>query len=98
MTPEQERDRGLNARLLLENDLLQEAMSAIEGEVVKQWEQCPTRDKEGKKACWQLHKTAKKFRRLLEGHVQTGRLAEENLRRIEESRLARLGRAIRRAA
>ena len=98
MTPEQERDRGVNARLLLENDLLQEAMSAIEGEVVKQWEQCPARDKEGKEACWQLLKTAKKFRRLLEGHVQTGRLAEENLRRIEESRLARLGRAIRRAA
>ena len=72
MTLEQERDRGVEARLLL--------------------------DKEGKEACWQLLKTAKKFRRLLEGHVQTGRLAEENLRRIEESRLARLGRAIRRAA
>ena len=56
------------------------------------------KDKEGKDACWQLLKTSKKFRRLLEGHIQTGRLAEENLRRIEESRLARLGRAIRRAA
>ena len=98
MTPEQERDRGVEARLLLDNDLLQAALSSIEGEVVSQWERCPARDKEGKVACWQMLKTAKKIRRLLEGHVQTGRLAEENLRRIEVSRLARLGRAIRPAA
>lgn len=97
MTPEQEMHRGDEARLLLENETLKAALDAIESEVVNQWEQCPARDKDGKEALWQLLKTSKKFRRLLAGYVETGNLARENLKRHEESRLARMGRALRRA-
>lgn len=89
--------RGDEARRLLDNEVLQEALNAIESEVVSQWEQCPARDKEGKEALWQLLKTSKKFRRLLTGYVETGNLARENLKRHEESKLARMGRALRRA-
>ncbi len=89
--------RGDEARRLLDNEVLQEALDAIESEVVSQWEQCPARDKEGKEALWQLLKTSKKFRRLLVGFVETGNLARENLKRHEESKLARMGRALRRA-
>lgn len=89
--------RGDEARRLLDNEVLQEALNAIESEVVTQWEQCPARDKEGKEALWQLLKTSKKFRRLLVGFVETGNLARENLKRHEESKLARMGRALRRA-
>lgn len=89
--------RGDEARRLLDNEVLQEALNAIESEVVSQWEQCPARDKEGKEALWQLLKTSKKFRRLLVGFVETGNLARENLKRHEESKLARMGRALRRA-
>lgn len=96
MTPEQEMHRGDEARRLLENEVLQAALDAIESEVVNQWEQCPARDKDGKEALWQLLKTSKKFRRLLTGYVETGNLARENLKRHEESRLARMGRALRR--
>ena len=59
--------------------------------VVAQWEQCPARDKEGKEALWQLYKTAKKFRSLLNGYVQTGKLATETLAQYErESALKRI--------
>jgi len=75
--------RGDEARRLLENEVLQAALDAIESEVVNQWEQCPARDKDGKEALWQLLKTSKKFRRLLTGYVETGNLARENLKRHE---------------
>ena len=94
MTPEQERDRGTEAQLLLDNDLLKSAIDAIEAEVLQQWEECPARDKEGRETIWLLYKTTKKFRRLLTGYVETGQLARENLRRIEESRLKGLFRRI----
>lgn len=90
MTPEQEAHRGDEAARLLENDLFKEALNAIEAEVVKQWQDCPARDKEGKEALWQLMKTAQKFRRILVGHIETGKLARENLRRMEQSRLRTL--------
>ena len=78
--------RGQRAAQLLDDAVLVEALEAIELEVVTQWEQCPARDKDGKEALWQLFKTSKKFRGLLLGYVQTGKLATENLRRHEEPR------------
>jgi hypothetical protein len=94
MSPEQERDRGTEAKLLLENDLLNGALDAIEAEVLRQWEECPARDTEGRETIWLLYKTTKKFRRLLTGYVETGKMAQENMRRFEESRLKGLLRRI----
>jgi hypothetical protein len=95
MTPIDEQTRGQAAQMLLDNELLRQALDAIEAEVVDQWEKCPARDAEGKEALWQLFKTSKKFRALLNGYVQTGKLASENLKRFDEqeSRLRRLFKA-----
>ena len=78
--------RGHKATELLENTLLQEALDAIEREVVEQWAECPARDKDGKEALWQLMKTAQKFRRILTGYVDTGKLASDTLKRFEEKK------------
>lgn len=78
--------KGQISQSLLENELLNEALDAIEKEVVSQWAECPARDKEGKEALWQLMKTSQKFRRILEGYVQTGKLATEQLKAFEEKR------------
>lgn len=94
MTPIEEQTRGQEAQMLLDSELLQEALSAIEAEVIAQWEKCPARDAEGKEALWQLYKTSKKFRAVLTGYVQTGKLASEQLKRFEEQgRLRRLFKA-----
>ena len=95
MTPIDEQTRGQAAQMLLDNELLRQALDAIEAEVVEQWEKCPARDAEGKEALWQLFKTSKKFRAVLNGYVQTGKLASENLKRFDEkeSRLRRLFKA-----
>lgn len=89
MDAQRESDRGIEARILLENSLLQDALKAIETEVVEQWAACPARDTEGKEALWQLMKTAQKFKGILTGYVQTGQLASENMRKFEEKRTFR---------
>lgn len=86
MTPSEQQLRGEHARVLLENAMLKEALDAIEAEVVQQWGECPARDKDGKEALWQLYKTLQKFRNLLTGYVETGRIASEKMRHIEEKR------------
>ncbi len=83
---ESEVNRGHSAEALLDNPVLQEALGAIEGEVVAQWEACPARDNEGREQLWMLYKISKKFRGLLDGYVQTGKLASENLRLEKEKR------------
>jgi hypothetical protein len=78
--------RGQISSSLLENELLNEALDAIEKEVFDQWMQCPARDKEGKEALWQLAKTAQKFRGVLTGYIETGKLATAQLKQFEEKR------------
>jgi hypothetical protein len=91
MTAIEEQTRAQRAAELLENETLKQALEAIESEVVRQWGECPARDKDGKEALWQLYKTAQKFRNLLNGYVETGKLATENLRRHDEqSKIRRL--------
>ena len=89
MTENELHNQALKGQLsssLLENELLQEALDAIDKEVMEQWIACPARDHEGKEALWQLIKTSRKFRTILEGYIETGKLASEQLRQFEEKR------------
>lgn len=76
--------RGQYAQQLLDSALLKEALDAIEKEVFDQWVDCPARDTGGKEALWQLIKTSRKFREILTGYINTGKLATANLKRFEE--------------
>lgn len=84
-----DQDRGIAALSLLENELLKEALAAIDKEVMEQWIECPARDKEGKEALWQLIKTSRKFRSILNGYIQSGKLATEQLKRYEKESFLR---------
>lgn len=80
----EQQTRGTEARMLLDNPIMKEALDAIEKEVFDQWMQCPARDKDGKEALWQLAKTAQKFRGILTGYIETGKLATEQMKQFEE--------------
>ena len=80
----EQQTRATEAQMLLDNRVLNEALDAIEKEVFDQWMQCPARDKEGKEALWQLAKTAQKFRGILTGYIETGKLATEQMKHFEE--------------
>lgn len=81
--------RGHNAAMLLDNDLLKEALAAIDKEVMEQWINCPARDKDGKEALWQLIKTSRKFKDILTGYIETGKLATETMKHFEKRSLLR---------
>ena len=84
-------DRGHVALSLAQNELLSEALDAIDKEVMEQWIECPARDKEGKEALWQLIKTSRKFRSILTGYMESGKLATEQLKHFEkQSKLSRM--------
>ena len=85
----EQQGRGQVALQLLENELLQEALDAIDREVMEQWIGCPARDKEGKEALWQLIKTSRKFREVLNGYIDTGKLAKHMLAQYEEKSFLR---------
>lgn len=80
----EQQTRGQYAMSLLENELLKGALDAIDKEVMEQWIACPARDKEGKEALWQLIKTSRKFRDILTGYIETGKLATAELKRFEK--------------
>ena len=82
-----QQDKGHLAFSLAENELLNEALEAIDKEVMEQWIECPARDKEGKEALWQLIKTSRKFRSILNGYIQSGKLATEQLKRYDKASL-----------
>jgi ABC-type metal ion transport system substrate-binding protein len=82
--------RAHKAQALLDDELLNEALDAIDAAVIEQWEACPARDAEGKEALWQLKKTASKFRNILRGYIENGKLATEQLKAFEEKRRFRV--------
>lgn len=75
MDQEQERIRGEKARQILNDELVVEAFSLIEKQIIEQWEQAPARDKEGKEHLWIYYKVLKKFKAHLEDVLNTGKMA-----------------------
>jgi hypothetical protein len=67
--------RGDHAKRLIEDELLNEAINTIEKEILDQWEACPVRDVDGRELLWKYFKTARKFRGILEGVLQNGKVA-----------------------
>ncbi len=75
MTPQEIESRATRAGQLLNDPLFQEAFSLIEREIIDQWEACPVRDVEGREILWRYYKTANKFRGVLQGALESGKVA-----------------------
>ena len=92
MTPDELKVRGENAARLLGDRLLNESLDAIEREIMQEWEACPARDVEGREELWKYYKLAKKFRGILQGMVESGKVAafheQEKRTFMEKSREA----------
>jgi len=60
----------------LQDKLLIESLDTIEREAIAEWESCPARDTEGRELIWQFYKAAKKFRGVLQGMAQDGKMVQ----------------------
>jgi hypothetical protein len=78
-TPEQEIRRAERARQLLEDPLTAEALDAIESNVLSWWEESNVKDVEFRERCWAIYSSARKFRKLMQSHMETGKLAREQI-------------------
>lgn len=82
MTPAELKSRGENAARILGDRLMAESFDLLEKEIIESWEKCPVRDAEGREELWRLYKTAKKFKGIFEGIIQSGQVV--NLREIQK--------------
>lgn len=95
MTPEEALRRANRAGQLYGDALLQETLDFMEKEVSEAWLACPIRDSEGREALWRMGVTTRKFRDLLRGTMESGKLAAEQIRQKEETLAKRAANAVR---
>ena len=81
MSAAEDIQRAEHAKALLSDKVLKEALDSIEKEIMERWEACPARDREGREELWIYFKTAKKFRGILQGAIESGKIAEFELER-----------------
>lgn len=79
MTEQQTVQRATEAALVLDNPAYQEAMSQLKTAVIQQWKDCPMRDREGQLLLLQLAKLTDKFESILQGMIETGKLAQHRI-------------------
>ena len=98
MTNHQIVQKGLEASQVLDNPAFNEAMTTLKEEIVRQWKDCPVRDKEGQLLLLQLAKLADKFDGILRGMLESGKLAQHQIDLDSVRTESTLRRMIRKAA
>lgn len=81
MTPEEALRRSNQARQVFEQPIVSETLDFMEREIMEQWTSCPIRDVEAREALWRMAVTTRKFRELLRGTMESGKLAAEQIQR-----------------
>jgi hypothetical protein len=84
---EQEKRRGDHAARLLNDELLNETLDAIEADTITLWENTPARDSEGREHLHRFYLACRKFRNTLKSHLETGKMASIQLERSTTEKL-----------
>ena len=79
MTNEELRSRGLKAKEILEDEIVQEALTAIRNKYMEEWKKSPARDTEGRERIYVMMKIVDSFETHLNGYIAEGKLAEKIL-------------------
>lgn len=75
--------RGREAKAILENELVDGALRAIEQDCVSEWARCD--DAQKRDEIWHRLQASRAFLRMFKSHVANGVLADEELKRKEKS-------------
>lgn len=95
MTPEEALRRAKNAERLFNDPFIQETLDFMEKEIMDFWMAVPVRDIDGREELWRMAKTTRKFRDLLRGTMESGKIAAEQIRQKQESLATRAATAVR---
>lgn len=77
-------DRGLRAKTLLENEMLQEAFSAIEAALLDEWKSTVAGEDQRREDAWRSFKLLGSLKGYLSKHVSNGSAAAKELVRIKD--------------
>lgn len=86
--------RGIQAKELLDNQLLQKSLTACREEILNRWEITPGNQVEEREWLWKVYHASKVFEQLLLGVIDTGRIAQEKLKNVEKQSLKQKIRSI----
>ena len=81
MTPEEAQRRATQAGQVFSMPIVTETLDFMEKEIMEQWTSCPIRDVEAREALWRMAVTTRKFRELLRGTMESGKLAADAIAR-----------------
>lgn len=87
-------ERGRLAREVLDNPVYQDAWTQIRGEIVERWQE--EKDESRREWLWNLMQSSKRLEAVFREAMNTGKLAEADLRR-RETLAERAGNTLRRA-
>ncbi len=82
MTKDEEIRRANEAKRIIEDPLVIEALAAMRGDLIAEWEKAPARDTEGRERLWAMVKTIDKFRSFFVGAMEGGKVAQAQLLRV----------------
>jgi|SRR6267142_1205062 len=81
MTAEEQLRRAEKARQILNDPLVKEVLDMMEREIAEMWVSTPARDNEGREWLWRQAAATRKFRDILRGTMESGKLAVEEISR-----------------
>ena len=83
MTPAEILSRAEAAKRILADPLIVEALQILEDEVIEAFHACPVRDAEGMRILQSELRRCRKFKLILQGIIENGKLAANDLREKE---------------
>ena len=83
MTPAEILTRSENAKRILDDPLVIEALATIERDVIEAFHACPVRDTEGMRILQTDLRLARQFKGILQGAIERGKLVANDLRERE---------------
>lgn len=93
MTPEEALRRANQAKQVFEQPIVQQTLDFMEKEVMEAWMACPVRDQEAREQLWRMAVTTRKFRDLLRGTMESGKLAADQIKH-KQSTMDRMKQAV----
>jgi hypothetical protein len=86
VTPEIALRKAGAAERIYKDPIVQETLETMEREVMEAWMNCPVRDVEAREALWRMAVTTRKFRDMLRGTMESGKLAADQIARTNEQK------------
>lgn len=71
--------RGQDAEMIMNSEAFKLALKTLRDDTIRQWKDCPIRDKEGQLLLLQLSKVTDKFEGVFLGLLEQGKMAQHKI-------------------